>query len=337
MNKKVVVTGANGHVGNNIVRALISKGYNVRATVRDINNEEKTRELKALGVEIVQANLLDKDSLVRAFTGCDGVFQIAAGFKMHTNDLELDVRRPAIDGTINVLEAASETGIKKMIYTSSVATVGSSKSGSRKDEEHWNDDASEFYAKCKTEAERILWKKAEELNLNIVTILPGMIIGPNFYRHTPSTYLFEKILKEKVPMILPIEFSLVDVRDVAEAHIKAYENENAKGRYIAAGEPIKMSGILKVIEKYNPKLKLPTRAVPKLMYPFLPLLDNLETKFTGGMRTITKGVVDEYLNGDAQSFDTSKIRTELNWTPRSVEESLIDTLTWVEKNKISLG
>lgn len=334
---KVVVTGANGHLGTNVVGALLERGYQVRATVRDVKDKQKTKNLESMGVEIVEVNLLDKNALVRAFKGQDGVFQLAAGFKMHTGNPELDIRQPAINGTINVLEAASECNINKVVYTSSVAAVGSSTNGQKKNEENWNDDAAEFYAKCKNDAERILWKKAAELSLNVVSILPGMIIGPNFNRHTPSTYIFEKILKEKIPMILPIEFSLVDVRDVAIAHIDAYENEASNGRYITAGEPLKMQQIIDIIAKVRPELNLPTKTVPAFLYPFLPFLDKMEALFTGSMRTITKGVVTEYLNGSVQDFDTSKIRNELNWKPRAIEKSIADTLHWIETNKISLG
>jgi len=335
--KKVVVTGANGHLGTNLVSALLARGYQVRATVRDIKNKEKTKSLASMGVEIVEADLLDKDSLIRAFKGQDGVFQLAAGFKMHTGNPELDIRRPAIEGTTNVVEAASECNIKKMVYTSSVAAIGSSINGQKKNEDNWNDDAAEFYAKSKTDAEKILWQKADELNVNVVSILPGMIIGPNFNRHTPSTYLFEKMLKEKVPMILPIEFSLVDVRDVAIAHIDAFENDTSNGRYITAGEPLTMKKIIDIIAKVRPELKLPTKPVPAFLYPLLPFLDKMEAWFTGSMRTITKGVVNEYLNGSVQSFDTTKIRHELNWQPRAIEQSITDTLTWVENNNINLG
>ena len=179
--------------------------------------------------------------------------------------------------------------------------------------------------------------EANELSLNVVAILPGMIIGPNFNRHTASTYLFDKMQKEKIPMVLPIEFSLVDVRDVAIAHIDAFENEASNGRYISAGEPLKMQSIIDIIAKVRPELKLPTKPVPSFLYPFLPFLDKMEALFTVSMRTITKGVVSEYLNGSVQDFDTSKIRDELNWKPRSIEQSIADTLAWIENNKISLG
>ncbi|WP_127716331.1 NAD-dependent epimerase/dehydratase family protein [Halobacteriovorax sp. HLS] len=331
---KVVVTGANGHVGNNLVRELVKQGYDVRATVRNINDPKKTKVLKELGVEIVQADLLDKESLVKAFTGCEGLFQIAAGFKMHTKDLDLDVRKPAIDGTINALEAAKEAMIKKIVYTSSVAAIGSSKVNEQKDESHWNDNASEFYAQCKNEAEKLLWKKAKELNLDVVTILPGMIIGPNFYQHTPSTYFFKKLLNGKIPMMLPVSFSYVDVRDVVSAHIKAYETKHSAGRYIACGDLISMKDVMGIFRDHDPSLKLPTKQAPKFLIPLLPCLDAIENKLTGNMRTMTKGVIDDYLNGTVQNFNKKKIKSDLGWQARPINETLIDTLNWIKLNNI---
>lgn len=333
---KVVVTGANGHLGNNIVRVLVDRGYQVRATVRDITNQDKIKTIKAMGVEIVEANLLDKSSLKRAFEGQDGIFQIAAGFKMHSGNPDLDIRKPAIEGTINVLDAAHDCGINKIVYTSSVAAIGSSANGQKKNENNWNDDASEYYAKSKNDAERILWERADELNLKVVTILPSMIIGPNFNKHTPSTYLFEKILKEKMPMILPVNLVLVDVRDVANAHVDAFANDIASGRFITSGESLTMQDIIKIIGKIKPELTLPTKNVPRFLYPLLPFFDKMEAFFTGSMRTITRGVVKEYLNGSVQDFDTSKACKELNWKPRSIEHSIADTLDWLLLNKISL-
>ncbi|WP_339720437.1 NAD-dependent epimerase/dehydratase family protein [uncultured Paraglaciecola sp.] len=334
--KRVVVTGANGHLGSNIVKQLIELGYYVRATVRDLNDQQKTRVLKALGAEIVEANLLNKSSLISAFNGMDGIFQIAAGFKMHAKNPELEIRKPAMDGTNNVIEAAAECQIKKVIYTSSVASVGSSKKGQIRNESHWNDDSHEFYAKCKNDAERLLWQRAKELNINVVTILPGMIIGPHFNKHTPSTYLFDKLLHENMPMILPVEFALVDVRDVAIAHIKAFENDKAKGRYIAAGVPIAMQEVIGIISKQRPSLTLPSKYAPSFLYPLLPFFDKMESLFSGRMRTVTKGVIKEYLNGSVQNFDTGKIQNNLNWSPRPVAQSIRDTLNWIEENKIHL-
>lgn len=335
MKTKVVVTGANGHVGNNLVRELLKQGYDVRATVRDINDPKKTKVLKELGVEIVQADLLDKESLIKAFTGCEGLFQIAAGFKMHTKDLELDVRRPALEGTINALEAAKEANIKKVVYTSSIAAIGSSKVNEQKNESHWNDDANEYYAQCKNEAEKLLWEKAKQLDLDVVTILPGMIIGPNFYQHTPSTYFFKKLLSGKVPMMIPISFSYVDVRDVVSAHIKAYESKDSAGRYIACGDLISMKDVMAIFREHDASLKLPTKQAPKFMIPLLPYLDAIENKLTGSMRTITKGVIDDYLNGTVQDFSKKKIKSDLNWKARPIKESLIDTLNWIKENNIA--
>ena len=112
-----------------------------------------------MGVEIIEADLLDENSLIRAFKDQNGVFQLAAGFKIHTENPEVDIRKPAIDGTINIIEAAKACNIKKIIYTSSVSAVGSSINRQKKNEDNWNDNAAEFYAKSKTDAEKILWQR----------------------------------------------------------------------------------------------------------------------------------------------------------------------------------
>jgi dihydroflavonol-4-reductase len=333
---KVVVTGANGHLGNNIVKQLLNFGYNVRATVKDIKDKSKISSLEKLGAEIVEANLLDKKSLIAAFSDMDGVFQIAAGFKIYSKDPETEIRKPALEGTTNVIEAAAECNVKKVIYTSSVASVGTSIPGEIRNETHWNDASHEFYAKCKNDAERLLWRRAQELNVNVITILPGMIIGPNFSKHTPSTYLFDKLLHQNMPMILPVAFAITDVRDVASAHIQAFESDKVKGRLIAAGSPVTMQDIINIIGKLRPNLTLPSKPVPTLLYPLLPLFDKIESVLTGRMRTITKGVMREYLDGSVQNFDTAKIQNELNWQPKPVTETIRDTLDWIEVNKKSL-
>ncbi|NRA89217.1 MAG: NAD-dependent epimerase/dehydratase family protein, partial [Rhizobiales bacterium] len=183
------------------------------------------------------------------------------------------IMRPSIEGAENALLAAKETGIKKIIFTSSIASIGTSKNGVKLDENDWNDNALEYYALAKNNAERLVWKLEELHDLNVVVINPGAIIGPNFMTHTPSTYTFQRIVDENFPMMLPIGLSYVDVRDVAKAHILAFENDNAKGRYITTGNYYEIKHIVDKLRKMEPKLKLPTKMVPNFMLPLLPFID----------------------------------------------------------------
>ncbi|MCJ8322704.1 MAG: NAD-dependent epimerase/dehydratase family protein [Rhizobiales bacterium] len=334
---KIVVTGANGHVGITIVKQLVEAGYQVRATVRNKNDEFKTKRLSALGVEIVEADLLDSASLAKAFAGCDGLFQVAAGYKLASKDPERDIIRPAIEGAENTLRAAKQAGIKKVIFTSSVAAIGTTTGDKPLDETAWNDGAKETYTISKNRAERLAWKLADELDLNLVTILPCAIIGPNFMTHTPSTFLFQKIADGKLPIIPPIELSFVDVRDVAAAHILAYENADAKGRYIVSQGNYSFADIIAKIGKFAPKLKLPSVHAPRFIIPILPLFDWLEHKFTGSMRVMTRGILKEYMGDEKQLLSAQKAMNELGWKPRAVEITLADTLEWIQNNPVKNG
>lgn len=334
---KIVVTGANGHLGSTIVKQLVEAGYKVRATVRDKNDEFKTKRLKQLGVEIVEANLLDRDSLIAAFEGCDGLFQVAAGYKMDSKDPERDIIRPAVEGTENALLAAKQVGIGKIIYTSSVAAIGTTINGKALDENSWNDGATENYTISKNRAERLAWKLAEQHGLNLVTILPCTIIGPNFMTHTPSTFLFQKIADSNLPIIPPVNMSFVDVRDVAAAHILAYENEQAKGRYIVSEGEYPLKDIIAKFKTIDPKLKLPTMVAPQFIIPLLPLFDWLEHKFTGAMRVITRELAKEYMGEEKQIVTAQKIKDELGWKPTAIETTLKDSLEWIRNHDVKNG
>jgi len=326
---KVLVTGANGHLGFHIVSELVKRGYHVRASVRDINNASKTNKLKKLGAEVVYADLLDRSSLVKAMQGCDGLFQVAAGYKVHTNDTLKDVWRTAMEGTENVLRAAHEAGIKKVIYTSSVAAVGLSDDGVARNEQVWNDQAQEIYARSKNESEKLAWKLSQELSLNMIAVLPGTIIGPGFSEHTPTTYFFQKIAHNKLPMLPDVSFSYVDVRDVATAHVAAYEQPSSSGRYIVTRETLPALKVYTIAHAAYNRIKVPAQRIPKFMLPLLPFLDWMENRFTGSMRTMTRGVVREYMSGKQQLFDTAKATRELAWSPRPIEDSIRDTLHWI--------
>lgn len=331
--KKVLVTGANGHVGYNIVVELVRRGYQVRGSVRDMNDKNKTEKLRKLNVELVQADLLDRASLDKATEGVEGVFQVAAGYKLHSKNPELEIRQPAIDGTRNLLSACKLNGIKKVIYTSSIASIGVSSNGQVRNENHWNLEAREYYAQAKTEAEQLAWEIAKNENINLVTILPGTVIGPYFDSHTPTTYLFKKIFENKMPMKMDVQLAFVDVRDLALAHVDAYEKEETNGRYIVSDDLFKMDDIFIAAQERFPHIKIPKKYVPKWMIPLLPAFDWIESKFTkNSVRTVTQGIVSEYMSGGSQLMDNSKAKNDLGFSPRPIKKSIQDTLEWISKN-----
>lgn len=332
--KHVLVTGANGHVGNVLARLLVEKGYRVRASVRDTSDAEKTRHLRELGLELVSADLMKPETLRAAAEGVDGVFQVAAVYQTHARDPQREIIEPSITGGMNMLRAAHAAGVKKVVFTSSIAAVGSDAPPDRPlTEEQWNDGARDAYFYAKTEAERRAWAFSKESGLKMVAINPGAVIGPGFYRHTPSTQAFEMLLRGKLPMVLPVGFTFVDVRDVASAHILAYENERATGRYLAVDRFCSMLELMALAREIDPKIKAPTRAAPVWSLPAIAFFDWMGNKVTGAPRLVTRGMVRE-MGGRYQRASSEKIRRELGWKPMDFKQSFSDTLNWIRERYI---
>jgi dihydroflavonol-4-reductase len=333
--KNVLVTGANGHVGYNLVQLLAEKGYQVRASVRDKRNQSLIKPLSALGVEIVEADIMKPETLPAAVKGIDGVFQVAAVYTMYSENPQRDIIDPSVVGGINVLTAARDAGVKKVVFTSSVAAIGSNASAERPlTEDDWNDSAQSPYMIAKTQAERRAWEFAREHNLNLVCINPSSVLGPGFFRHTPSTQLFEMALRGQMPMVPPFCFSYVDVRDVAMAHLLAYENEKATGRYIIADQTFSLMDVLRVAKQIDNKVKAPMMIVPSPFVPMLPYFDWVGNKLLGLPRQLTAEMLRDF-QGKKQYLSNQRARRELGWQPMDFKESLRDTLNWIHKTFIN--
>ncbi len=329
--KKVLVTGANGHLGFNIVKLLVNQGYQVRATVRNLSDPAKAGHLKPLGVELAEANLMRPESLEKVMAGIEGLFQVAAVYATVARDPQKEIVDPSVVGGLNVLKAAHRAGVQKVVFTSSVAAIGSVPLGAPpRDESFWNERAIDPYTRAKTIAEKRAWEYAEKNNLKLVTILPSAIIGPGFYRHTPSTLLFELLLRGKVPFVLPMSMGLVDVRDCAQAHLLAYENPQAQGRYITSAWFASVGEIFQIIRGIDPGIKTPSMQLPAKLMGILPALDWLGNKLTGTPRFATREFIAEY-GGRALNCSSEKVRRDLGWTPMNLTQSLQDTLIWIRR------
>jgi len=328
--KNVLVTGANGHVGNSLVRLLIENGYTVRASVRNADDPEKTRPLTDLGVEIVEADIMKPETLNKAVDDLDGVFQVAAVYTVWSEDPQRDIIDPSVIGGINVLQAANDAGIKKVVFTSSAAAIGTDATEDNPlTEDDWNRETLSPYMIAKTEAEKKAWEFVEGKDMTLVTINPTGIIGPGFYRHTPTTEPFEMAIKNKIPFALPFGFSYVDVRDVAKAHMLAYENENASGRYIASTTFYTMKDLLNMVHDIDDSIKAPSFVFPVKGLNILCGLDWIANKTLGQPRQITRELVEEF-GGKYQRVSNKKIRSELGWAPMDFTQTLKDTISWIK-------
>ncbi len=322
--KRIVVTGANGHIGNNLVRELLNNGYSVVATVRD---SAKGEPLKAYnGAErltIEVADVLSTDSWQRIMQDADGLIHTATIYST-TGDSQLILNTANI-GVENVFRAAAAAGVKRIVHTSSTAAVGSTPKGVIKDHNCWNDTVSEPYSRAKTESERLAWSLAEELDLDLRVINPSAILGGSFFRPTPSVDFFEEAIQGKYPFSLKIPFPCVHVDDVVSAHIAAFENDNASGRYILAPHTTyTVADILRRIRQLYPETKSPKRALPNRLVSLAVLLDWIGGIF-GKPRTLTRRVVKGFFKGDSL-YDSSRATNDLDLEWSDFDTCIKDTV-----------
>ncbi|XVE90418.1 hypothetical protein DITRI_Ditri20bG0076400 [Diplodiscus trichospermus] len=255
--KVVCVTGASGFIASWLVKFLLQHGYTVKATVRDPNDPKKTEHLLALDgakerLHLFKAELLDEVAFDSLVDGCIGVFHIASPciFSVNVKDPQAELIDPAVKGTLNVLGSCAKVpSIKRVIITSSLAAVMFA--GKPLADNLW-------YILSKTLAEKAAWKFAEENGIDMVTIHPGMVIGP-LLQPTLNTSV-EPILNLIGAENFPNEtLPWVDVRDAANAHILAFESLLACGRYCLAGKPTHISEIVRILKELYPTLNLPEK------------------------------------------------------------------------------
>ena len=325
MTKINLVTGANGHLGNNLVRALLARGETVRASVR---NPENNAPFEGLDCEIVQADLMDKDSLLRALKGVDTLYQVAAAFKHWAPDPQKEIIEPNIQGTRNVLEAAAEQGVRRVIYVSSEVTL--EHSASPVNESTWR---TEFhnnpYVLSKTESEQLAWQLAEQLGLDMVSVLPGAIIGPHNFSRTPTMDYLQQALNGEVFVDINFPFTFVDSRDLVAGMIAAAEKGLRGERYLLVTEdPVSTGQIIELVREINPQVKMPPR-VPKVFLQIMSSTMEFASKITGKQPLILRSQV-ELFYGVAPRKDISKARTELGFNPHIPENAIRETFEYLE-------
>lgn len=327
--KSVLVTGATGHVGYNLCSVLSREGYRVKAGVRSPSDTAKNRHVKDLGVDLVAADIMRPAEMESAMRGVDGVFHVAAVYQNIARNPQTEIIEPTINGCMNTLRAAKEAGVKKFILTSSTAAIGMKSPADRPlDERDWNHGATDPYVFAKTRAEELAWDFAEEHKMNLVAVNPAGIIGPGFFRHTPTTQFFEMALRGKMPVAPPFGFCYVDVRDVARLHLMAYENDKARGRYIAADGYYTIKQLTDMIGEMFPGTSVPKFVLPEFMTPAALAFDWMSNAVTGAPRQLSWSMIKEY-TGNRQLVSSQKARIELGWEPMDFKKSVKDTLDWI--------
>lgn len=328
----VLVTGGSGYIASWIVRYLLEDGRQVRATVRNPDKPTGLEHLRKLAADhpgqltLHRADLLDQGSFGAAMEGCQLVIHTASPFLLGTiRDPERELIRPALEGTRNVLSSVNQTeSVRRVVLTSSVVAIyGDNVDMKGKDcftEADWNTTSTvghQPYSYSKTVAERAAWAiQQEQQRWDLVTIHPSLVLGPSLTTASASGSM--TTMQHFVDMSMAtgapaLKMGIVDVRDVARAHIAAGFTPAAHDRYIADSEVVSMLGLSRALRAhFGPRLSFPTRELPKFMI-----------KLVAPVAGLTRRYVD--LNvGWPLRFDSSRTRTELGITFRPAAESVVE-------------
>ncbi len=320
------VTGANGHLGNNLVRHLLAHGERVRASVRNPHNREP---FAGLDCEVVAADITDKASLLAALEGVHTLYAVGAAFKLWARDEEKEIYQVNLQGTRNLIEAAAEKGVKKIVYVSSIAALNYSKLPT-KESYGFNPDRRNVYYKSKNDSEQLAFSLAKAYNLNVVSVLPSAMIGGEAFGLSESFGILKSIYDKQVPIEAGFAINWVDVKDVAAGcYAAARRGLNGK-RYIRANEKsMSLRDTTALTMELFPDLglKMPP-SVPKAVLYGMAFLMELSSRFTGKAPLLRTNLI-AMLYGVAQDFDITLARQELGYSPKPPAEAVRGALLYL--------
>jgi dihydroflavonol-4-reductase len=318
-----LVTGAAGHVGNSIVRALRAHGHAVRAMVRPSSNREA---LAGLEVEIFEGDMLDEPTVRRAVDGCEVVHHTAAAFTMWARDPEREIIQPTLTASRNLLQACRAAGTRRIVYVSSAGTLGTTATPVRLDESTPYPAVTLPYMIGKVRAEEHALRFATDTGLDVVFVLPGLILGPSFWKLTPSVVQVRDFLDGRLPFYFEGGFSVVDARDVAAGCLAAAERGRPVTRYVLGGENCTVKEFLDATAKLT-GLSAPAIRLPIAVLGALGSVLELLTRVVSFEPPLTRAMVDEF-GGRYGYLDSTRARTELGYQPRPLRATLYDTVEW---------
>lgn len=324
---KTLITGATGFIGSAVARALHESGRDIRVLLR---SERYIKNIEGIKYEIAKGDLTDQESLRRAMDGCDRVFHIAALYLMWTLKPEL-IFQTNVDGTRNVLTAAMDAGIERVVYTSSIAAIGVRDDGKPADETvEWNlERINDPYVKSKHLAMQVA-KEFAQKGLDIVTVCPAAPLGKGDIKPTPTGQMICDFLNGKTPVYFHGGFDLVDVEDVAAGHLLAEQKGKSGQSYILGGTNIYLKDMYKSLSDIS-GIRVPGLFLPHGVDLFSAwTLEKIATWFTkkpplvtlGGCRTVKL----------PPFYDHSKATRELGYDPRPLEQTMRNSIDYFYEN-----
>ena len=324
---KAFVTGATGFLGSHVARVLGEQGADLRLLVRSTSN---LRNLEGIKAETATGDLRDSSSLEKGMSGCDTVFHVAADYRLWVRD-PAEMYRSNVDGTKAILDAARKHGVRRVVYTSSVATVGFTGNGHPADEDSPVSLADMIgpYKRSKFLAEQLAME-AGGSGMQVVVVNPTTPVGEQDVKPTPTGRIVVDFLKRRFPAYVETGLNLVDVRECALGHVVALEKGRPGERYILGGENLTLKQILDKLGEISglpsPKVKLP--------YAFAFATGIVDETITGRLlHREPRATVDSVRMGKKKMFAScAKAERELGWKIVPVEAALRRAVEWFQAN-----
>ncbi len=321
-NENSLVTGATGFVGSAVARTLIAAGHGVRVLVRPTSDRSNVADLP---VEIAVGSLEDRESLDRALAGCTALFHVAADYRLWVPD-PAAMMESNVAGTERIMKAAAEAGVRRIVYTSSVATLGRHPGGGSADETTPTREADIIgpYKRSKFEAEERV-RAMIAAGLPAVIVNPAAPIGPRDIKPTPTGRMIVQAASGRLPAFVDTGLNVVHVDDVAAGHLMAFERGRIGERYILGGENLALADILGKIAS------LTGRKAPRLRLPTAPLLPiaiagEIAARLFGIEPMLTRDTLR--MAKKRMYFSSGKAEAELGYRPRPADEALADAIAW---------
>ena len=322
--EKVLVTGASGFIATHCINELLKKGYLVKGSLRDLSRADEVRKSLKIdsennNLEFCKLDLLKDDGWSSSTFDCDYLLHIASPFTIQEPKNESSLINPALEGTLRALEAAKNSKVKKVVITSSMASIAYGHNKKVCSPQDWTDISKNVGAYIKkTIAEKAAWEfatKDKENSFSMTTIHPGMVFGPCLIDDIDggSIDLILKLINGKVPALPDAYFTVVDVRDIAKLHVESLKNKNSNYKRIIATSSLSIN-IMEIsnILRKNGYPKVPKNFIPTKMI-------NSLAPFNKEMRSMAA-----MIKRGSYSADITETCSIFNWTPIALEKTLID-------------
>lgn len=324
---KVLVTGATGFVGAAVARQLLAKGHELRCLVRKDSDRRNVLDLHA---ELVEGSLEDEASLIQAVKGCEGLFHVAADYRLWVPKPKAMYQANVV-GTGMLMEAALKAGVSRIVYTSSVATLGIRTDGGAADEETPVTEADMIgvYKHSKYLAENVVHELVREKGLPAVIVNPSTPIGPRDLKPTPTGRIIVDSVRGKIPAYVDTGLNIAHVDDVAAGHLLAFEKGKVGRRYILGGENLGLADILAMIAG-EAGLRPPTVKLPRdALFPVAYVMEGIAA-LTGREPIFT---VDSLrMAAKKMFFSSARAERELGYTHRPAKAAIHDAFQWFRAN-----